>query len=134
MKLRVITTALLCLVAGMAMAQPPGPPGLDIERLTTLLDLDAGQKVAVQKVLDEQRAQMDALRAEAKASQERPSREKMRATHEQMHKEITEKMRGILSDTQMKKFEALTERPAGAPGKGWGKKDVQVESESTQGG
>lgn len=132
MKLRVITTALLCLTAGMAMAQPPGQPrGPDIERLTTLLDLDAAQKVAVQKVFDEQRAQMQALREQAKTSQERPTREQMHATREQMHKETTEKLRGILSDTQMKKFEALAERPMGAPGKRWEKKSDQADTDST---
>jgi Spy/CpxP family protein refolding chaperone len=129
MKLRVITTALLCLTAGMAMAQPPGPPpGPDIERLTILLDLDAGQKVAVQKVFDEQRAEMQALRQQTKTSQERPDREQMRASREQMHKETKEKLRGILSDTQMKKFEALTDRPMGVPGKRWEKKSDQAES------
>lgn len=127
MKLRVISAALLWLAASMALAQPPG---LDIERLTTLLDLDAGQKVAVQKVLDEQRTQMEALRKEAKSSQERPTREQMQATREQMHNETTEKLRGILSDTQMQKFEALTARPAGGPGKRWEK---ESDSSSTQG-
>lgn len=124
MKFRVISVALLCLATGMALAQP----GLDIERLTTLLDLDAGQKVAVQKVLEEQRTQMQALRQEAKTSQERPTREQMQATHEQMQKETTEKLRGILSDTQLQKFQALTERPMGGPGKRWDK-----DAESTQG-
>jgi Spy/CpxP family protein refolding chaperone len=134
MKLRVITTALLCLTAGMAIAQPPGPHrGPDIERLTILLDLDAGQKVAVQKVLDEQRAQMQALRQQAKTSQERPTREQMHASREQMQKETKEKMQGILSDTQMKKFEALTDRPMGAPGMRWEKKADQADSDSTQG-
>lgn len=130
MKLRVISAALLWLAASMALAQPPG---LDIERLTTLLDLDAGQKVAVQKVLDEQRTQMEALRKEAKSSQERPTREQMQETREQMQKETTEKLRGILSDTQMQKFEALTARPAGASGKRWEKQSDQAASDSAQG-
>lgn len=118
MKLRVISTALIFLTAGIALAEPPGPPpGPDIDRLTTLLDLDAGQKVAVQKVLDEQRAQMQSFRQQAKTAEERPTREQMHAQHEQLRKDTTEKMRAILSDTQMKKFEALTDRPMGPPGK-----------------
>lgn len=119
MKLRVISTALIFLTAGIALAEPPGPPpGPDMERLTILLDLDAGQKVAVQKVFDDQRQQMKALREKAKASGERPTREQMHAQREQMHKDTTEKMRGILSDVQMKKFEALTDHPMGpGPGK-----------------
>jgi hypothetical protein len=35
----------------------------------------------------------------------------MRAHHEQMQKETVEKLRPILSDTQLKKFEVLTDRP-----------------------
>lgn len=127
MKLRVITAALLCLTAGMAMAQPPGPAGFDIERLTTLLDLDTNQKAAVQAVLDEQRTQMQTFREQAKTSEERPTREQMRTQREQMQNEMKEKLRGILSDTQMTKFEALTARPAGDPGKRWEK---QSESDS----
>lgn len=134
MKLRVISTALLCLTAGMALAQPPGPPrGPDIERLTILLDLDAGQKVAVQKVFDEQRTQMQTLRQQAKTSEERPTREQMHEHREQMHKETTEKLRGILSDTQMKKFEALTDGPMmGGPGKRWDKKAGHGEPDATK--
>ena len=131
MKLRVISMALLCLSAGMALAQPPGPRGPDIERLTTLLDLDAGQKVSVQKVLEEQHAQMKSFREKAEASQERPTREEMHSQFEELRKETTEKMRGILSDTQMKKYEALTDRPMGAPGKRFNKKSDSAESSST---
>jgi len=140
MKIRVISTALLCLIAGSVLADPPGPPAgapeHNIERLTTLLDLDAGQKVAVQKVLDEQHEQMKALRQQArpadKSSETRPTREEMQARreqmrtqHEQMRKETQEKLRGILSDTQMKKFEALTDHPAGGPGMAGNRGDWQ---------
>jgi len=122
MKIRVITTALLCFAAGSVLAEPPGPPPggpeRNIERLAILLDLDAGQKVAVQKVFDEQRAEMTALRTQAKASDERPTREQMRAKHEEMKKQTHDKLAGVLSDTQLKKFEVLTERPDGPrPGK-----------------
>lgn len=114
-KIRVISIALLCFAAGSVLAGPPGPPGFgpaqNIERLTTLLDLDEGQKVAVQKVLEEQQAEMKALFESNKTSETRPTREEMRTQHEQMQKELQEKLQGILSDTQMKKFEALTERP-----------------------
>jgi hypothetical protein len=57
----------------------------------------------------------------------------MHASREQMQKETKEKMQGILSDTQMKKFEALTDRPMGAPGMRWEKKADQADSDSTQG-
>ena len=122
MKIRVLSTALLCLAAGIALAEPPspppgGPPGRDMERLTILLDLDAGQKVAVKKVLDEQHEQMKALRQQAKTSEDHPTHEQMRAHHEQMQTETVEKLRPILSDVQLKKFEALMEGgPMGGPG------------------
>lgn len=115
MKLRVISTALLFLAAGVALAQQP-PEEFErerLERLTTLLDLDEAQKEAVQKVLDEERAQMQTFRQQMKTAQERPTREQMQAQREQMQKETTEKMRGILSDTQMTKYEALADRPMG---------------------
>ena len=73
--------------------------------------MDEGQKEAVQKVLEEQQAQMKTLFESNKTSETRPTREEMRAQHEERRKELQEKMQGILSDTQMKKFEALTERP-----------------------
>lgn len=118
-KIGMISTALLCLAAGSVFAGPPGPPpgGAErhIERLAILLDLDAGQKVAVQKVMEERREQIKALRQHARSSDKttdaRPTREQRLAQHEQMRKETQEKLRGILSDTQMKKFEVLTERP-----------------------
>src|SRR5689334_25342627 len=45
--------------------EPHRPPGLDIDRLTVLLDLDPSQKAQVQDALDSQRA---AMRAERKAN------------------------------------------------------------------
>ena len=113
MKTRVISIALLCLAAASALAQPPGPPpggpARNIEKLTILLDLDEGQKVAVQKVLDEQREEFVELREGISTSDDHPTHEQMRAKHEQMQKETVEKLRPILSDTQLKKFEVLTE-------------------------
>lgn len=114
-KIRVIPIALLCFAAGSALAAPPGPPPFgaeqNIERLTILLDLDEGQKEAVQKVLEDEQTEMKALFEANKTSETRPTREEMRAQHEERRKELQEKMQGILSDTQMKKYEALTERP-----------------------
>jgi len=119
MKHRVITAALLWLAAGIVLADPPpAPPGggeHQIDRLVTLLDLDAGQKVAVQNVLDEQHKQMAAQWQQSKASGTRPTREQMHTQREQMHQETVEKLRPILSDTQLKKFEVLNEHPHGPP-------------------
>ena len=74
-----------------------------------MLDLDEGQKVAVKQVFDEQASERKALWDKAKESQTRPSRDEMRAQHEKMRSETIEKLRPILSDQQMTKFQALTE-------------------------
>ena len=115
MKFRLIPIAVMILTAGVALAATPAPTPPDgserLERLTILLDLDAGQKAAVQKVMDEQHEQMKAFREQARSSQQRPTREQMHTHREQMEKDTTEKMRAILSDVQMKKYEVLTERP-----------------------
>jgi hypothetical protein len=118
--IRTVSVAALCLTAAIAFAQGTAPShqrGPDMERMTLLLDLDAGQKVAVQKVLTEQREQMMALRNQARGSSERPSREQMKSQFEKTRQDTVEKLRPILSDLQLKKFEALTERPFGPPGK-----------------
>jgi hypothetical protein len=118
---RLPTMAALCLTATLAFGQttaPAAPPqgGPGIERLALLLDLDEGQKVAVQKVLTEQREQMQAQRKQAHESGTRPSREEMKAHFEQQHAATVERLRPILSDVQLKKFEALTDHPMGPPG------------------
>lgn len=113
----VLSAAALWLAAGSVLAQTPGPPadaGADrMDRLAILLDLDEGQKAAVKKVFDEQFEQRAALRKEAKESGTRPTREQMQAKHEQMKQETIEKLRPILSDQQLTKFEALADHPPG---------------------
>lgn len=116
MKTRTTVAALLLLAVSGAFADPPGPPhrGAEgIDRIALLLDLDEGQKVAVKQVLDEQRQQRAELWQKAKESDARPTRDEMRTQHEKMRSETLEKLRPILSDVQLTKFEALTERPRG---------------------
>lgn len=120
MKLRIVSLAALLVAVGSALAANPPVAAPDggkdrMDRLAILLDLNASQKVEVQKVLDEQLQQARTLRQQSKDSGTRPTREQMRAQHDQMHKETVEKLRGILSDTQMTKFEALTDHPEGRP-------------------
>ncbi len=120
MKTRITIAAIALLAAGSALAQPPGPPpgrgGPDLDRMALLLDLDEGQKAAVKQVFDEQRTQRKAEFDKAKDSQARPSREDMRAKREQMKNETVEKLRPILSDIQLTKFEALmAEQPRMPP-------------------
>lgn len=113
MKTRITIAAIALLAAGSAIAQPPGPGrgGPDLDRMAILLDLDEGQKAAVKQVFDEQREQRKAAFDKARDSQTRPTRDEMRAKHEQMKKETIEKLRPILSDTQLTKFEALIAEP-----------------------
>ena len=112
MKIRTLLAAIALFAAGTVLAEPPGPSHggpQDMERLAILLDLDAGQKTAVKQVFDEQAKERKQLWEKAKESQTRPSREEMHAQHEKMRQETIEKLRPILSDTQMTKFQALTE-------------------------
>jgi hypothetical protein len=65
-KIRHAVVGVICLSAVTAHAQAPSAPSdpqQRIERLATLLDLDDSQKLAVQAVLEEQGAQMEAARA-----------------------------------------------------------------------
>lgn len=119
MKLRVISLASLLLATGVALAaNAPAAPhsGKDrMDRLALLLDLTEGQKGDVQKVLDEQFQQRREQFQQSKASGTRPSREEMRAQHEQMRKDTIAKLQPILSEQQMAKFQALTDHPHGPP-------------------
>jgi Spy/CpxP family protein refolding chaperone len=122
MSIRIVSIAALCLAFGMAIAQGPGrePPSQagQMERLTVLLDLNEGQKVEVAKVLAEQREQMMAFRQQAMESGQRPSREQMESQREQLRSSTIDKLRPILTDQQLKKFEALG--PMGPMGHGPG--------------
>lgn len=124
---RIISLAALCMTATLALAQtaPPAPPAGDrmdrMERMALLLDLNDGQKVAVEKVLTERRQEMWAQHKAARESGTRPSREEMRAKFTAERAATIEKLRPILSDVQLKKFEALTDHPQG-PTRGFGKR------------
>lgn len=111
MKTPVTLLALAWLASGVALAEPATtPPGPDMDRMALLLDLNDYQKTEVEKVLKEQREQMRAAREAARASgSERPTREEMKAKHEQFKQELRTKLSGILDETQLKKFEALHE-------------------------
>ena len=128
--------ALTLLAGGMALAEPPAPPSQAerMDRMALLLDLDAYQKTEVEKILKEQHEQMRAARDSARASgAERPSREEMKAKHDQYQQELHTKLSGVLNETQLKKFDALHEG-RGGPGPRFGKKDrgSKAATESTQ--
>ena len=105
--------ALLALLSAplTSLAQPPGGPPrmLDIDRLTILLDLDAYQQSEVERILQ---AQREAMRSEFQARDgERPSREEMMAAREIARAETITQLRSVLTESQIEKFEVLTERP-----------------------
>lgn len=139
MKTKVTLLALAWLASGVAFAAdtttatttPPArvAPGPDMDRLALLLDLNAYQKTEVEKILKEQHEQMRSEFAAARASGTRPSRDEMKAKHEQAKTELHTKLSAVLDETQLKKFEALHERGPG-PGRGFGRHDRGAKDDS----
>jgi hypothetical protein len=129
---RLLSIGILSLVTLVASAADPGsapshgardhgPNRADyLDKVTLLLDLNAGQKVQLQQVLDEQHqqmhSQMQALREQAQASGKRPDFEQMQQQRAQAEKDLIDKLRPVLSDVQLKKFEALREMTGPRPG------------------
>jgi Spy/CpxP family protein refolding chaperone len=115
----IIVLSLAAVVAGAAEnATGPGPHSGPnradyLDKVTILLDLDAGQKVQVEQVLDEQhqqqRTQMQALREQARSSGQRPDFDQVQKQRLQAEKDLLDKLRPVLTDVQLKKFEVLRE-------------------------
>jgi hypothetical protein len=112
----------LTFAAAAASAQPHGgghgrggsgefAGAMDMDRLAILLDLDAYQKGEVERVLNEQRAAAIAARDELRSDQPRPSLDEMRARRESFRNDTLTKLQTILTEQQLTKFKALTERP-----------------------
>src|SRR6185312_17375031 len=104
-------TAALC-VCAVASAQPPNPPSPQqqaaweakrMDRLAILLDLTASQKAQVQTILDSERTRAQAAFAQFKASGTRPTREQMKATHDQLKADTQQQLSTVLSPAQLKK-------------------------------
>lgn len=139
MKTKVTLLALAWLASGVAFAAdtttattPPAgvAPGMDIDNLALLLDLNSYQKTEVEKILKERQEQMRSEFESARASGTRPSRDEMKAKFEQSKQELQTKLSAVLDETQLKKFEALQERGPG-PGRGFGKHDRGSKDDST---
>jgi Spy/CpxP family protein refolding chaperone len=117
--LPIIVLSLAAVVAGAAEnATGPGPrPGPNrtayLDKVTILLDLNAGQKVQVEQILDEQhqqqRTQMQALREQARSSGQRPDFDQVQKQRLQAETDLIDKLRPVLTDVQLKKFEVLRE-------------------------
>jgi Spy/CpxP family protein refolding chaperone len=95
---------------------PHGPPGLDIQRLTVLLDLDPYQQGQVQQALTDQRNAMRAERQNEKAAGTRPSFQEMQARRAQAEQDLIGKLSTVLSDSQITKLKVLLEPPRGGFG------------------
>jgi len=114
MKKTVAALAVLVLGASVAAVQTasaqsaPGR-GQQLEKMAVLLDLTEPQKQQLQQIFEEQRVEMKALRQQEQASGTKPTREELRATHEQLHQELLTKVQGVLQPEQFKKFQVLTE-------------------------
>jgi hypothetical protein len=93
-----------------------GPPGLDIDRLTVLLDLDPYQAGQVQQALSDERAAMRAERNNDKAAGTRPSFQEMQARRAQAEQDLIGKLSTVLSDAQITKLKVLLEPPHGGFG------------------
>lgn len=131
---RLLTIGVLGLAALVASAAEkdagPGPRGPNradyLDKVTILLDLNAGQKVQVQQILDDQHQQMrtqkQALREQAQSSGQRLDFQQMHKQRAQAEQDLIDKLRPVLTDVQLKKFEALRELsgPRHGPGRGFG--------------
>ena len=93
-----------------------GPPGLDIDRLTVLLDLDPYQKQQVAQVLNDQRNTMRAERQANEASGTRPNFADVQAHRVEAQQQVITKLTGVLTDAQITKLKVLMEPPSGGRG------------------
>jgi hypothetical protein len=108
--------ALALLFAGAAFAQsPPAAPNAAahqakmMDNLAVLLDLTPAQKTQVQAILQEEHAKAKAAFEQAKASGSKPDFTQMKAMHQQLQQETVQKLTPVLSETQLQKFQVLSE-------------------------
>jgi len=125
MKATVVALALLCAGAA-AFAGSPAPADATngsrearhIEDLATLLDLTNAQKGQVQTILEEEHAKMKQAFEQAKASGTKPDWPQMKALHQQIQQETLQKLTPVLSASQLKKFQILSQQKHGRFGHG----------------
>lgn len=114
MKARYALIAAAGLLASVSYANAGnegGKRGPDMERMAILLDLDDSQKVEVERILKEQHEARRAARDEARQAETRPTREQMHAQRAAHKQETMGKLQTVLTPEQIKKFEALMDRP-----------------------
>ena len=141
----------LCLAAASYASQaqttsdqptpPPGPhgwhgrgPGLDINKVTVLLDLDPYQQGQVQQALTDERNAQRAQHQSDKAAGTRPSFQEMQARRAQAEQDLVGKLSTVLSDGQITKLKVLLEPPHGPPGGATGAGTTNGTTNSTTNG
>jgi hypothetical protein len=110
--MKAIVFALALMWAGAVFADAPAASdhgAAHLDKLATLLDLTDAQKAQVQAVLEEEHAKIRAAHEQAKASGTHPDFEQMKAMHQQLQQETLQKLTPILSQSQLKKFQVLSE-------------------------
>jgi hypothetical protein len=114
MKATVVALALLA--AGAAFAQSPSTTTAPAAReaqhmnnLATLLDLTDAQKAKVQTILEAEHAKAKAAFEQAKSSGTKPDWQQMKALHQQLEQETLQQLTPVLSATQLKKFQVLSQ-------------------------
>jgi len=84
-----------------------GAAGQSLDRLATLLDLDAGQKAQVKAILDEEHAKLQEYVQEAQSSGQTPTPAQVQAEVAQLRSQAHDQLSAVLTDTQLQKFTEL---------------------------
>jgi Spy/CpxP family protein refolding chaperone len=130
MRASVLALALLCAGPVFAQSAPSTPStsaasreAAHMNNLATILDLTDAQKTQVQTILEAEHTQMRQSIGQAMASGTKPDFQQMKALHQQIQQQTLQKLSTVLSATQLKKFQALSEmnrhghfHHGGAPG------------------
>jgi hypothetical protein len=107
MKGTILALALLCAGAVFAQTPPPATAAAShMDKLATLLDLTDDQKRAVQKILEDEHAKMKTSIENAKATGSTPD---WQALHQKMQQDTLSQLTGVLSATQLQKFQIIQE-------------------------
>jgi hypothetical protein len=113
MRARVLALALLCAGPVFAQSAPStsaaSREAAHMNNLATVLDLTDTQKAQVQTILDEEHTQMRQSIGQAMASGAKPDFQQMKALHQQIQQQTLQKLSTVLSATQLKKFQALSQ-------------------------
>ena len=113
MKSSVLALALLCASPVVFAQNSPSATGREANaRRTTSRRcwiLTDAQKVQVQAILQQEHAKIKEAFEQAKSSGTKPDWQQMKALHQQIQQETLQKLTPVLSATQLKKFQVLSQ-------------------------